>query len=762
MLTLGTSLTAALKTRATEACYLLNLYFNDDDAVTPVRLSDVTRKVGGNTYIGLVRSWGSLQQEADLIEFSASMGKITIILDNTEHALLDGRFSDLRLTKNFANRKWEIYLSDSAQISTDPIGSGIISADIKADEKQITIHLLNNESKFDKEIPASKVTKANFPYAPIDNIDKPIPMSWGDFSRLSTDTTTYLCRALVKGRFPAIITHETNIDAKCDSVIMNDLQATNLYMYMSGYFAACDENNVTATASPGTPSTGYNFRFGGNVWYLWLPITRDNDINDEGTDIYKLYDEDVATSGRLASDDDPAAGMLAAYTFELRPIAEAGTFTAIKLGVDKSAISGLTGDIFAYYKAYTGGNYGAFLDLVWDTVDKFLTVPVDGTDKFPQEGALLKLTVKDSLETNPHYIDINEISLQIQVNPTESFAKKQYIYESRKKLKTTTYKVPNWLLPGYTTKPWKYYVTEKILVNKDIAYPSNIEYVYCSGQGRRYGAWVDADSRNNGYNEDDLISNPIYIVEHALRTEGGKTTANIDKISFDAAGNTTNGFIGDVFNDTVAGILFAFSQYKFIDMMSFCEKVGHQCGALFFISGNSKMKVAVRRRPADYSANDENMKVDYDKIKIISWNETPINQVRNDITVKYAYDYAREETTESVNPAGDGTSQGDTLAGYNQTLYLEEIMDCCLNALTADDYADALLAWHKDRHNTLIFESNNPGYQALEIGDVIIFKNWPSTLKINGTALATTDFFMITDITKSGPFKVRISCMEVS
>jgi hypothetical protein len=60
-------------------------------------------------------------------------------------------------------------------------------------------------------------------------------------------------------------------------------------------------------------------------------------------------------------------------------------------------------------------------------------------------------------------------------------------------------------------------------------------------KGRKFGAWVDADSRDNGYNENDLIENPAYIIESILRDELGLTSSSINYASFDDVGNTTDG-----------------------------------------------------------------------------------------------------------------------------------------------------------------------------------------------------------------------------
>ena len=64
---------------------------------------------------------------------------------------------------------------------------------------------------------------------------------------------------------------------------------------------------------------------------------------------------------------------------------------------------------------------------------------------------------------------------------------------------------------------------------------------YADVKGRKFGAWVDADSRNNGYNSGDLIESPAYIIESVFRDVLGLTSSSIDYTSFDTVGNTTDG-----------------------------------------------------------------------------------------------------------------------------------------------------------------------------------------------------------------------------
>lgn len=65
--------------------------------------------------------------------------------------------------------------------------------------------------------------------------------------------------------------------------------------------------------------------------------------------------------------------------------------------------------------------------------------------------------------------------------------------------------------------------------------------VYGSFRGRVFGSWIDADGRNNGYNEGGLVENPAYIIESIWRDELGLGSTMIDYASVDAIGNTTNG-----------------------------------------------------------------------------------------------------------------------------------------------------------------------------------------------------------------------------
>ena len=113
--------------------------------------------------------------------------------------------------------------------------------------------------------------------------------------------------------------------------------------------------------------------------------------------------------------------------------------------------------------------------------------------------------------------------------------------------------------------------------------PVKLDFIYYSGKGRKYGAYIDADSRNQGYNENDLIENPIFIIEDILRDELSMSSSNIDFATFDTSGNTSNGHLGDIYEDAVGDVKFAFSQYKFINSKSLIDRLAKFCLSYIFL-----------------------------------------------------------------------------------------------------------------------------------------------------------------------------------
>ena len=320
--------------------------------------------------------------------------------------------------------------------------------------------------------------------------------------------------------------------------------------------------------------------------------------------------------------------------------------------------------------------------------------------------------------------------------------------------------------------------TTRITRTVSLSTPTIADYIYYSGIGRKYGAWIDTidgetrDSQNGssadpGYTNNGVMDNPVYIIEDILRTEcgldSGTTGAEIDVETFDAAGNATNGLIKNSLDeDAVSDIKFAFSQYKFITAKELIDRIAKLIGAWVFISGDSKVKIAIRKR----SSHSSNKTIDYNDIRLKDIKLTPLNNVRNDITVKYDYDYGSDKNMSSRNVT-DATSAGSSVGGYNITpsskedyMKLELDANEVINYVTAGKIANMYLAYFKDRYPIITFECLRPYYNDLEMGDIIVFENWDSKIKIYGTAMGT-DYYMVSSISKT-PFGCSIKAIKVS
>lgn len=168
--------------------------------------------------------------------------------------------------------------------------------------------------------------------------------------------------------------------------------------------------------------------------------------------------------------------------------------------------------------------------------------------------------------------------------------------------------------------------------------------------------------------------------------------------------------------------------------------------SFLWFSGSGKFKIRSLLLPTDTWTADAT--INFHDINLKGISRTPLNSVRNKIIINYAVDYARDKMMESTTST-DTTSNANGVAGYNDTLSLELDADCILDETTADNLKNAYLAHYKDRNPIISFDCVIPKYNDLEITDVIGFSNWDSKIKIYGTALSTSDFYMITDISKN-------------
>jgi len=742
MITFNSNLRDALRLNNNTTFWCLKLYYNDESAF--VGVSDTDRDDGSDFYHGVVTDFGELVQNLDYLSFTTSISNMTIKIANTHNTIQGGRFSDLLSSNNFGNRKWELFQCmngltfDSA---ANQIGTGVISGDFKYNRNEIILELLDKTGSFHNEIPKTEVSNAA---APKTNQNRPIPIAYGDFeTKLNAGTIpSNFAIAFPGGRFPAIVDQAWNssddkVVARPDSVAIHTLSTSKIYQYKDNVFTAISSSNCAVSTSD--PSV----KFGGSTQLFYPPAVNDSN----------LYNGNFSTGRSITASNGSAT-----IGFSLPELKDLGTITGIKLLCSfTSMTSGGSADAFTFRDANNTSD-SVNISFADDALEQSITIPLTGGnlifDVDEQTGFTMEGDYEFFLQKNSGTIQaiFQNVILEFTFTSEQNYLQKlRNIREVEQQEKTLL------------KQNRKTLVTRKTIVIKDeVEQPASIEYVYCAGKGRKYGSWIEDtgdNDRSNGYEQNDLIENPIYIIEDILRTELNLT--NIDDTSFDAAGNTSDGKIINVFDDAATDVKFAFSQYKFIDSQELIDKICRLCGSYVFLSGNGDFKIQTLERPEDYNSSDVVKTIDYNKITLDKIELTPINAVRNKIITNFNFDYGKEESTDT-DSIQDTTSQGTGVGGVGEILTLEIDANKIIDSTTIRNLGTYLLATGKDRKITIMFDSPTAIYNGLEIGDMINFENFDSEIKLYGAAMdSTNNIFMITQTSKR-PNGCEFLCVEVS
>ena len=734
MLTFDSSLSTSLDKKSTESFWVLKLYYNAEGSTDFIGVSDQTRIDGSDTYHGVVTSFGNLTHKLDFFNFKTSNMNMTVTLVNTLKSLDGSRFSDLLATKNFANRKWELFQNTDSLSTFDNddrmIGTGVISGDISYNEKTTSLKLIDMESRYNQRIPINVVDASTFGNAPEDNLDKPIPIAYGDFytsDQFGTIPSNFnVYKYYNKGAFPAIVTNlynETNnfSEAKVDSVAVHTLDADNIYYYNDAYYS---------TLASAKTNIGSN------------PLIK---YKSKRVSVMINYSGNQTFSTNLMN-FSASAGSPDTQNKFIPPLKKLGKIATIQVLTKLGDVGSTLGVSDFFQIGSTQNATGVVVDnaiLTTDITSVFSSDQKENWD-FDGEAVIYKLQLASGSNT----VEVENSVIIITYDLDDD------VVYTNKNSRVEEVLSPRIILDNFRMGE-RLDKKRKIIHNLDTFFPTNLKYIFCSGKGRAYGDWVDDDSRNQGYNEDDLIENPVYMIEDVLRSQLSLTTSNIDITTFDASGNTTNGTIGSILNDSVSDIKFAFSQTKFIDSQDFCDKLAYQILSWVFVSSNGKYKIKTLQR--SYSSADKT--IDFSDIKFNSIGLTALNNVRNDIVVNYNYDYAKDQYLDNANPSADSTSAGSTVNGFKQALDLE-INSNVQDVTTATQIADAFLTTLKSRKVTISFECLGAKNNDLEIGDIILFSNWDSNIKIYGSAMGT-DYYIIESISKT-PDGSKIKAIKVS
>jgi len=771
MLDFNDSLDAPLKLKNTTAFWVLKLYYADEDAADYIGVSDKHRTDGSDFYHGIVSSWGDLNQSLNFYNFETTQANMTVTLINAEKSIKGGRFSDLFSSYNFANRKWELFQVASGystwDVSANMIGSGIIAGDIKYNTDTISLTLLDNSSRFHKIVPYHAVDLNTYSNAPRINIGAPVPMAYGDFGEdIAVGTYGDFGYHFVKGRFPAIVVDKQNSDgltvalpdtirphaeygtgtALNDMAQLSILYGGRVYMPVEGQYLQCNLNNckVGDHASFGYDDApdedGDNIiYFKGSSYFAYFPLESLSDTTGVTSgSIDNWLDGDFTTVSILGADgdEDPVTRSVEFRFPDITKLGHLDTDGDVDVLVQVTAVQGsptlkLVNTKPGAEQTFTSGtgNKRVAMSSAFNATQR-------DTQDFSSETIGLSITTPADTDSG---ISLSQVGLQIEVDVFKKYGQPIYNQEI--------------IYTGASNDPGGYRIVNTEVTSSLTT--QNRQYMYYAGKGREFGGWIDADSRNNGYNDTNLIENPIYIIEHILRSELGLTSSEIDHATFDTAGNTTNGHITNTFDDAIGDIKFAFSHYKFLDSRELIKRLSKQCCSYVFIGGDGKFKIKTLQKAADYDS--ANKTIDYVDINLKGISKTPLSQVKNDVTVNYDFDYMDEVFKKSKNRTAPVTKDS---TGNNQVFKLKLDASAILDDTTADNLAIAYKDIFKDQKVVLDFDCLRPYYNDLEMGDIIKFENWDSKIKIYGTAMGT-DYYIISDISKK-PSGCSIKAIKVS
>ena len=757
MLSFNSTLTNKLKLRNAQTFWCLKLYYNDESAFMGV--SDTHRVDGSDIYYGLVTDWGNVNQSIDYFEFSSSLSNITVKLVNTHNTFQGGRFSDQLSSKNFGNRKWELFQCVHGltyDTSANLIGTGMIAGDIGYNRNEIMLTLLDFATYYHKELPKTVIDSSTYPNAPEKNLGKPIPMTYGYFHERTGAGTidSYMTGVYTEAKFPAVITNKWNdstdyMVSTPDTEDMHTLDADNVYYHGGGgEFGTFYGSNAAVSTSDPSISTK------GAVFYHYPILYNGGNITDKS----------FSTSETLTANNSSGT-----VSFDIPKIPNLGEITYIRAVISYVSFSDATIAAEDVFRVQNAASPSTNASLTWNAgslherVDVSSMFSTTQKDSWDLEGTY-QFYLLTSISGNSRNCAIKQIEMEIQFSANQTYLQ---VYDDMR-------------LASVTKILWEKGKAKRVPVMKKVqtfhqqAQPANIDYVYFSGIGRKYGAWIDTIDGNNrtdengtaadpGYATSDYIANPVYIIEDILRTGLGLDSntdgSDIDISTFDTSGNSTDGLITDVFDDSVGDIKFAFSHNRFLGSKELIEKLGGLCGSYVFLSGDGKFKIKTLRKPADYSSADA--QVDYNDITLDSINLTSANAVRNDVTVHYKFNYGMTENV-GIKTATDSTSQGTTVDGINQTLEYEHDAGLIQDDTTAQNLATYYKDTMKDRKVVIMFDAPSAKYNHLEVGDIINFSNWDSSIKLYGTAMDSSNHFFIITQTSKRPNGCEFFCTEVS
>ena len=222
----------------------------------------------------------------------------------------------------------------------------------------------------------------------------------------------------------------------------------------------------------------------------------------------------------------------------------------------------------------------------------------------------------------------------------------------------------------------------------------------------------------------------------------------------------------DIFSvSNASDVKLRFSQYVLESADDVLRRICRQSGLFYHFNESGAIRIFGRARSGYYISGNSSdfltQTIDFDHCNLENIEYTDSSYLRNHIIIRYGYDYGSEQVTQETSAVTDATSAGNSASGYLITNKLTSDASYINDDTVATAYANTLLDYFKDRKPIIKLTTGRMEYVNIEIGDIVNISNFPSDVKMFGTALASTDYFMVTNISKS-PNMIRLTLTEVS
>ncbi len=244
--------------------------------------------------------------------------------------------------------------------------------------------------------------------------------------------------------------------------------------------------------------------------------------------------------------------------------------------------------------------------------------------------------------------------------------------------------------------------------------------LFNEADGERFGSWIET-GRSNGYSSGEL-DRYVYIIETILRSELGLTDAEIDKASFDGAGNTTDGDRKDW--------LFDGSVKEQNDSVEVIKKFCQEAGLIYFQNYENKESITTLKKKTSVKTIDRTTIQEDSLVTKLS----PLDTVYNEFYIRYrrnsqdvyavtlfvtANDHNLSSNTRSGTPNTYTGLCSDSQSKYLQTKRFELECDWILDDATAEKLIKWFAEWFCYRKYVPPFETDGLDHIDLELGDQV-------------------------------------------